>query len=1193
MAGSGSGEPVSIEVKDSVSPAISLKLRAIAVDARDADEAVARLQVQLVGLGDSSKSLVQLATAANQASLAQLKTAQAADKNAISAARVEKAQNDAAASSNRLAASELQLEASFNRAITAEASAAKATVDRSAVQLENIRVTEAQAAAQANFNRFLAEQGIVGSKGGLTGPSATASGSVFKQQAADQLAAARAAKALEAEQLSLQKAEAASVAPASNFINVLKSQTQTLGMTKAETLAFRAAQLGVTDEAAPFIAKIAEAETGLHGFSLASTQAKSELFVLGREAANGNWTRFAGSLTRFAQLSGLTTVALTGMGLAFIGGAVATGVFLLAAERGQAELTKLNGILLSTGNYVGMTDGQFLNLEHTLADATNGGISKSRSALETLASSGKISGAVIEQLGYSSIRLSELTGESADKIANDFLKMTSGVTNYAIEFNEKYHLLNAAQIDYIRQLERQGETERAEQALANDVYSGVKNIAVQNLGTIEQKWKDLKDTVSDVWEYMKSIGRQSTAEEELMSAKAELAKAKANPQEVSLLQIAGVSDDNGSIEAAQQKVHWAQLLVDANEQGAKWTAETVQQQQKGVEASQRLNDEWSKYDKNASSASDAIKRFRADLKGTLKANPNDARGLQDQANQAAIEARIKASFDPQGVKDAKEAESRALAIEKVNTQLKDQVDRLQMLAPQREAQQVLDRVEESFITRKITLTDQEKQHILDLAGAIEHQKQVSQEMDAVYNSINGPLTKYMDTIDAIIALQDKGKLSTEAANDNLTAAAIKYREASDAGYDLKLNLDLQRQSLDKLDDQKAIDDQLANLYLQTLKDGKPLRQEELTDIQRSLEANQRLILVHTAVQRLVATGIGQVRQLAIQYQALNQAYAKGYIGEQQYTAGLRNVGMQYEKLKIDMGQGGLSDILTHGLGTVIQDYQGLFSGLSKITDNFFSELADQSATTVGQIVTGQESIKQGAYQLAVAVGSDLVAAFVKLGIQWLVTQLIGDALAAAAVAASSAEAATLTAAWTPAAIAADIATLGGASVVGTAAFAASMAAGKISSVIPGMDSGGLVGGNDGIDKNLVRLSKGEFVSTRQATNDNLPLLQAMNRGLSFIPAFNNGGIVQSVSTNPPPRRMPSASARMQIEIHNYTGHAITAEQMSDSRVRIIAGQVADQKIQQKTGKVVASQLSKANSDVSSALTRHTNVRRTV
>lgn len=124
---------------------------------------------------------------------------------------------------------------------------------------------------------------------------------------------------------------------AENWLNALQKQADQAGKTRAELMELRAAELGVSDAAQPFIDKIKSAEAAMnggghaaHGFNLATAGARRELLVLAHEASQGNWKNFGGSLMvlgeRTDAMSMLMTKSVLSVGafIAVIASAAAT-----------------------------------------------------------------------------------------------------------------------------------------------------------------------------------------------------------------------------------------------------------------------------------------------------------------------------------------------------------------------------------------------------------------------------------------------------------------------------------------------------------------------------------------------------------------------------------------------------------------------------------------------------------------------------------------------------------------------------------------------------------------------------------------------------------------------------------------------------------------------------------------------------
>ena len=132
-------------------------------------------------------------------------------------------------------------------------------------------------------------------------------------------------------------------AAAEAFIARLKDEAAAATMTRQEFLALKAAQLGVTEQAAPLIASM-QTTTG----HMVSSRAATEGLVLVHEAIRGNYTRMTGSVMIMAQaLAGqemvtkAVTAATSPLGIAVIGvGAALAAVSLaeLKYEAGQQAL---------------------------------------------------------------------------------------------------------------------------------------------------------------------------------------------------------------------------------------------------------------------------------------------------------------------------------------------------------------------------------------------------------------------------------------------------------------------------------------------------------------------------------------------------------------------------------------------------------------------------------------------------------------------------------------------------------------------------------------------------------------------------------------------------------------------------------------------------------------------------------------
>jgi lambda family phage tail tape measure protein len=319
------------------------------------------------------------------------------------------------------------------------------------------------------------------------------------------------------------------------FISALQRQVDTAGMSKSALLEFKAAELGVADQAkllisqlqtadAQFKAQSASAKQAAHsleGFSLQSSVAKRELLVMSREIARGDFTRLSTSASIFAQSSGLLALALTPLGL-LIGGVAAATIGLVAAyTKGDQESRAFANSLTLTGNYAGITEGQYNSLAQSVAKSSGVTIGSAREVTQELIKSGKFSGDALGATAKATELLSRASGESAGKIVKDFIGMTDGVARWAEKTNESYHFLTAAQLEYIRTLEDQGDKQKAI-AVTMDALSGQIQTVTGNVGFLERAWIGVKGAASSAIEAMLSIGRVKTPDDQIKSIQAQL-----------------------------------------------------------------------------------------------------------------------------------------------------------------------------------------------------------------------------------------------------------------------------------------------------------------------------------------------------------------------------------------------------------------------------------------------------------------------------------------------------------------------------------------------------------------------------------------------------------------------------------------------------------------------------------------------
>ncbi|MDX7384427.1 tape measure protein [Enterobacter hormaechei] len=156
------------------------------------------------------------------------------------------------------------------------------------------------------------------------------------------------------------------------------------------------------------------------------------------------------------------------------------------------------------------------------------------------------------------------------------------------------------------------------------------------------------------------------------------------------------------------------------------------------------------------------------------------------------------------------------------------------------------------------------------------------------------------------------------------------------------------------------------------------------------------------------------------------------------------------------------------------------------------------------LINGTQSLQESLANIGTTILNSVVGGFVQMGVEWVKSQLMGQAAAATSLASTMAQATAAASAWAPAAMSASIATYGSAAAIGQAAFAESMVAAKGLALAGGRRYGGTVSAG-----NAYRINedgRSEIFQTAGGQQAFIP-----NQSGKIIPADKAGG---SGSFNP-------------------------------------------------------------------------------
>lgn len=302
------------------------------------------------------------------------------------------------------------------------------------------------------------------------------------------------------------------------FLADLESQASALGKTKSELLEMKAAQLGVSAQAAPFIAQLKAQEkqmklTGISAgqYKQAMAQLPAQITDVVTSLASGMpvWLvaiqqggqikdSFGGVGNTFkAMLSFLNPV---NVGLAAL--AVSMGALVKAGYDAYKSQRDLQEALALTGGYAGTSGSQFDKLEQDINNSTDATIGNIRSIATELAKSGKFTIDQIKAITKTTAQWSTVTGESSDKITDYFNKIAGDPVKGLAELNEQFNFLSEGQLTYIADLEKtKGKTEAV--TTATKLFADVMDQRLAELADsatpLEKMWTDIKKWASDAW----------------------------------------------------------------------------------------------------------------------------------------------------------------------------------------------------------------------------------------------------------------------------------------------------------------------------------------------------------------------------------------------------------------------------------------------------------------------------------------------------------------------------------------------------------------------------------------------------------------------------------------------------------------------------------------------------------------------
>lgn len=364
--------------------------------------------------------------------------------------------------------------------------------------------------------------------------------------------------------------------------------------------------------------------------------------------------------------------------------------------------------------------------------------------------------------------------------------------------------------------------------------------------------------------------------------------------------------------------------------------------------------------------------------------------------------------------------------------------------------------------------------------------------------------------------------------------------------------------------------------------------EESIEHAKILELEQAKLNVHKSQ-------VAEVEKLRMEQQAIMEMMASGEIGGQ--YAGRKMLANQTAIGRANQAQGLTADgnpmgnsweevfgAIMLGKDQLLEGYTGTLNDLTDQFGTFFTNIQDGFADSIGKAIVQGDNLGESLKNAAKQGLQSLISGLVKLGTQWVITQLLmsttSKSAGTAATTQGTAQAASLTSAYAPAATLANTATFGSASAAGMAGMMAVVA---LAAALPAMlGKGFMTGGYTGsmaADQIAGVVHGQEYVFDADATR---------RIGVHNLEALRNGNLSLSGKA----AKGGSISSGVNITIQNYAnGVTHEVEQIDEENIRIIARQEAQAVVSRQAGRVVAGELANPNSPVSKAMSNNIQAKR--
>ncbi|HHI1837662.1 TPA: phage tail tape measure protein [Enterobacter cloacae] len=323
----------------------------------------------------------------------------------------------------------------------------------------------------------------------------------------------------------IEQAQAAqrTAAAGKTFIDSLEEQVTAIGKTRAELLELKAAQLGVSDRAAPMIAKLKEQEEAWKSGAISAGQYRNAMRYLPMQITDIVTSLASGMPVYMVaiQQGGQLRDSFGGVGNALkamlsmvtparvaIGGLA--GAVLIAAKAGSDYFTaydEINKAIIRTGNIAGTSALQIMASSQSIAASTGATVGTVQSLMTELVGMGSLTQQQLEKAAGSTALAVQTGIVSAQDITKAYKDIEKDPVKALQSLNEQYNFLTVSQLKHVDDLIKQkDQTAAVTQAmdLFGDTMAKRGEQAYDSLTPFGRLWLDIKGWASEA---MQSIGQ--------------------------------------------------------------------------------------------------------------------------------------------------------------------------------------------------------------------------------------------------------------------------------------------------------------------------------------------------------------------------------------------------------------------------------------------------------------------------------------------------------------------------------------------------------------------------------------------------------------------------------------------------------------------------------------------------------------